>query len=106
MKLNELIKLRQKHKEEILDLLSDEDHSFLKETCDFVYKKNGNYWLNWTKGEHEYKNYHDYDGEIFVLREASIILHDYVDMLSRTYYKINPDFYYNLIKRYNLNDEI
>jgi hypothetical protein len=101
MNFDELVKMMERHREEILSLLSPLDDEFLKTICSNVYDKERKSWKSFMVHEYDMGKLYDEEGEIQSMRDAGIVILDYIDTFGRKIYDINPAYRTLLIKRYD-----
>ena len=105
MNFDELVKMLERHREEILSLLSSMDDMFLKNICEHVYDKKYDCWKSFMPHEYDMGSMYDEDGEIQSMRDAGIVIFDYIDTHGRKIYDINPEYRSLLLKRYEIERE-
>lgn len=105
MNFDELVKMLERHREEILSLLSSMDDMFLKNICEHVYDKKYDCWKSFMPHEYDMGSMYDEDGEIQSMRDAGIVIFDYIDTHGRKIYDINPEYRSLLLKRYKIERE-
>lgn len=105
MDFKELVKMLERHREEILSLLSPMDDMFLKNICNNVYDKKYHCWKSFMPHEYDMGAMYDEEGEIQSMRDAGIVIFDYIDTHGRKIYDINPEYRSLLLKRYKIERE-
>lgn len=105
MNFDELVKMLERHREEILSLLSSMDDMFLKNICEHVYDRKYDCWKSFMPHEYDMGSMYDEDGEIQSMRDAGIVIFDYIDTHGRKIYDINPEYRSLLLKRYKIERE-
>lgn len=106
MDFKELVKMLERHREEILSLLSPLDDEFLKNICLNTYDPKYHSWKSFTPHEYDMGRLYDEESEIQSMRDAGIVIFDYMDTHGRKLYEINPEFRTPLLKRYELRREL
>ena len=105
MNFNELVLMKERHREEILSLLSPLDDEFLKINCLNAYDPKYNSWKSFIPHEYDMGRLYDEEGEIQSMRDAGIVIFHYTDTHGRKLYEINPEYRSLLLKRYKIERE-
>lgn len=102
MNLENLYEMENKHRKEIISLLSGEDDLFLKNICEKYFDKERNVWKVFTKNDCKLGPFYDHEGILHNLIRAGIIIHEYGYAYGMSWFSINSEYRTLLLKKYGI----
>ena len=102
MNLERLYEMENKHREEILTLLSSEDELFLKNICEKYFDRERNVWKVFTKNDCKLGPFYDHEGILYNLIRAGIIIHEYGYAYGISWFSVNSEYRTFLKNKYDL----
>lgn len=102
MNLEKLFEMENRHREEIISLLTDVDDRYLREIYNETFDKERNTWNLFKENDIDIGKYYDCKGILTNLRKCGIILWEYGYPYGINWFSINPEYRTILRKRYEI----